>query len=327
MHEQNIIIKKNIINKYEMGWKINNDENNILISSNDKNNILILSNDENNILISNSEKNNKKIFFFPPYYNLLEKYPVYFPEISNQQNIKCCVSNCIATIYYYLCHKQNNLLKFKISNIYLYNYTKKLINIYYEEYDEDSGTRIIDCLKILHIYGACPDFLYSNKSIIQTSDCDIKKISKYCKLKEFIKINRYEIKKYINADLPIICGIQVFESFHCQESIKTGIIKFPNKNDLLLGGHSIVIIGYNDEKLHYIFINSWGYKWGDDGIGYIPYSYLNHNDYSDEFYVLKKISNPFIRLFYSKISNININEIIMIITILILILLLQIKDN
>lgn len=73
----------------------------------------------------------------------------------------------------------------------------------------------------------------------------------------------------------------------------------PN-NNILLGGHSIVIVGY-DQK-YYKFINSWGETWGNNGYGFIPCEYINNIDYSDEFFILKKISNPKFNSYNKKIN-------------------------
>ena len=40
-------------------------------------------------------------------------------------------------------------------------------------------------------------------------------------------------------------------------------------------GHAICVVGYSDPRQHFIFKNSWGEDWGDDGYGYIPYSYMS----------------------------------------------------
>jgi GNAT superfamily N-acetyltransferase len=37
------------------------------------------------------------------------------------------------------------------------------------------------------------------------------------------------------------------------------------------GSHSVTLIGYDDRKKQFKFINSWGPKWGDKGCGYISY--------------------------------------------------------
>lgn len=58
--------------------------------------------------------------------------------------------------------------------------------------------------------------------------------------------------------------------------------KLPNKNGILKpidvnnikGGHAVVIVGFDDTKSVFKFLNSWGTKWGDKGYGYLPYEYI-----------------------------------------------------
>jgi C1A family cysteine protease len=46
----------------------------------------------------------------------------------------------------------------------------------------------------------------------------------------------------------------------------------------LLGGHAILLIGYDDKTKVFKFQNSWGVGWGDKGYGYIPYDYVLDNN-------------------------------------------------
>lgn len=46
----------------------------------------------------------------------------------------------------------------------------------------------------------------------------------------------------------------------------------PVGNQKMNGGHAVCIVGYNDNKKHFIIRNSWGYLWGDGGHTYFPYS-------------------------------------------------------
>ncbi|RNC87735.1 MAG: hypothetical protein ED556_00670 [Winogradskyella sp.] len=64
--------------------------------------------------------------------------------------------------------------------------------------------------------------------------------------------------------------------------METGELRIPPKdNEQLMGGHVIVITGYDSEKQEYTFKNSWGSSWGTNGFGTMPKAYLeNHYEAS-----------------------------------------------
>jgi len=184
------------------------------------------------------------------------------------------------------------------------------------EIENDCGTKIIDCLLYLKKYGACPEFsyIYDIKKINTIPNKLSYQLSKFCKLVKFIEITRNDIKKNLLKNNLIICGIKIFNSFHNPITIKTGYVKLPKNNistenilhfneNILLGGHSIIIIGFDDNTSNYKFINSWGMNWGDNGYGYIPYDYINNVSYADEFFILKKITNMNINNMSNNLSN------------------------
>jgi hypothetical protein len=109
----------NIKYNFKSGWRIEDDKN-ILLNYFDNN------------------KKNLKIFVYPSYYNIYELYKNKFPEIIDQKNDDTCVANCILIIYYYLCIKQNNILKIKLSSVYLHYITKLQ---YYNNENDFSGIR------------------------------------------------------------------------------------------------------------------------------------------------------------------------------------------
>jgi C1A family cysteine protease len=56
----------------------------------------------------------------------------------------------------------------------------------------------------------------------------------------------------------------------------TGKIGMPSINDTLIGGHAVIICGYDDNTMELILRNSWGTYWGDNGYFYLPYEYLKY---------------------------------------------------
>jgi len=238
-------------------------------------------------------------------YDIYEKNKHFFPEIANQGKIESCVPTCISTLYYYYTVKQNNDLKIRISRLYLYYKVREI----YNEIDKDNGSTIADCINELVVNGVPPEFIYPyNTDNIYNPPCSLSiNLSKYCKCLGFNKIDRFKIKKYLLNDDPIICGIKIFFDINNKEISKTGIIPSPVFNTIITSGHCILIVGYNDNTQQYKFINSWGEKWGDNGCGYIGYDYINNYKYSDEFYILKNVSNPKIKMLLNNDMN-KVNE-------------------
>jgi hypothetical protein len=104
-------------------------------------------------------------------------------------------------------------------------------------------------------------------------------------------VNFLNIKQVLTLNVPIIFGISLFYSFyfsganggevpdpgtkdgvHYQENGVDKIFK-----DVGIGGHCMLIVGYDDKKSHYIVQNSWGDTWGDKGFVYISYKNMQEH--------------------------------------------------
>jgi C1A family cysteine protease len=87
------------------------------------------------------------------------------------------------------------------------------------------------------------------------------------------------IKENLAAKLPCMFGFSVYSSMPGVED-ETGDIPFPGPDDRLEGGHAVVAVGYDDTKKigpdrgALLIRNSWGTEWGENGYGYLPYSYV-----------------------------------------------------
>ena len=263
-----------------MGWKFSTESTNI----------------PNKLIKTKSQliKLNNK--FLLSTYNIYDKFPEFFPNLLEQGDLDSCVPTCISMLYCYQAKRQNNYLSFNISRLFLYWNVRKL----YNELSDDNGSRIIDCINVLSSIGAPPEFVfpYNEKKIYSKPDTSLNLFAAYCKLLGSKEIDRSDIKKELITNNPVLFGIKVFSSFNSEHAKKTGIIKIPDlETDELLAGHSALLVGYDDTTNLYTFINTWGNSWGDGGLGYIPYEYINNPELSDEFYVMTKVSNPLVNFF------------------------------
>ena len=69
---------------------------------------------------------------------------------------------------------------------------------------------------------------------------------------------------------PLPTAYMVYEDF---KHYKSGIYSYVSGKKL--GGHAVLLVGYNDAEQYFIVKNSWGPDWGEDGYFRIAYSEMN----------------------------------------------------
>jgi C1A family cysteine protease len=65
---------------------------------------------------------------------------------------------------------------------------------------------------------------------------------------------------------------------------QTGIVPLPRRREQILGGHAVVVVGYDDSQSRFIVRNSWGTAWGLAGYFLMPYAYLTNPRLADDFW-------------------------------------------
>ena len=87
-------------------------------------------------------------------------------------------------------------------------------------------------------------------------------------------INVRAVKEHLAKDAPVVIGMMVGQSF--MQDMMGQELWEPQGADasgMGMGGHAMCVIGYDDRKFGGSFqiLNSWGPKWGKDGVGWVRY--------------------------------------------------------
>ncbi|WP_122628272.1 C1 family peptidase [Lucifera butyrica] len=219
--------------------------------------------------------------FYSAKYKLVEHLPTKVDlrascsPIVDQGELGSCTANAIASgLREYLELKAGQSLT-TLSRLFLY-YEERLLE---GTVNEDSGAEIRDGMKVLNQIGVCPeaDWPYdistftnppNNKDV---ADAAAFKVSEYHRIASLT-----QLKAALAEGLPVVIGIEVYASFESDEVAKTGIVPIPDKSkEQYLGGHAVLVVGYDDSRNMLIVRNSWGDSWGDKGYCYLPYDYFN----------------------------------------------------
>lgn len=203
------------------------------------------------------------------------------PPVFDQGQLGSCTAN--AGIAAYLMLSKSTL---SLSRLFQYYMERKIEG----DIKQDGGAQMRDIGKVLQMFGTCLEkyFPYniskfSNPpSIKATQDALTRKINAYHSV-----TGTDGIKQVLALmQQPVLSGITVYESFEGAGPAKTGIIPMPKKGEKILGGHAILIVGYDDTKNWFICRNSWGASWGDKGYFYLPYQFFI-NKLASDFWVLQ----------------------------------------
>ena len=156
---------------------------------------------------------------------------------------------------------------------------------------EDSGTSNRAGMKSVAKYGACPEteWLYTESHIYKRPTTLVRRDALQDKVLKYYRLSStsLDLQRACLQEYPFVFGVSVFESFESPTASATGVIPMPKKGEQLLGGHSMLAVGYDDTNQWFIIRNSWGPDWGDSGYGYLPYSYMTNRGLASDFWVLQ----------------------------------------
>ena len=213
----------------------------------------------------------------------------YCSLIENQGNLGSCTGQAIAGAIELLHKRQNRTLD--ISRLFIYYYERVLIGTV----NYDSGAYIRDGIKVCYKYGAPTENLWPYnirkfRTVPQKTaliDAAKRKVTSYLRAADF-----NQVIDAITSGYPVTIGFSVYSSFNTNTVARTGIMPYPNVNkERLLGGHAVLLVGYNKDNNTFIARNSWGTRWGDKGYFYMPFQVIQNNRMSSDFWVIKSIAN------------------------------------
>jgi hypothetical protein len=221
----------------------------------------------------------------------------YLPPVDNQGSLGSCVSHSVAKLMEYNIRKNvKQRSSNQLSRLYIYWFGRFIMSGSPSRYRDpgDTGMYVINGFQAVQQYSDCLQALWpykiSNYKVKPTPD-KVRSAKSMFRLLNFVNIptNLQRLKAQLVAGNPISFGCAVYSSFMTQAVASSGIIPNPIPGkEHYLGGHCMLIVGYDDAKSSFLIMNSWGSGWGLGGFAWFPYSYMLN--YAGEFFTTSSFS-------------------------------------
>jgi C1A family cysteine protease len=211
------------------------------------------------------------------------------PPVYNQGQLGCCTGNGIA-----------GAVEFDQMKLGKQAFVPSRLFIYYNErvmegtVNTDAGAQVRDGIKSVATIGAPPEKLWPYdiaKFAVQPppiayTDAKLDLVSSYARVSPILS----QMQGCLAEGYPIIIGFTVYESFESAAVAKSGVVSMPAPGEKVVGGHCVVVVGYDNASRTFILRNSWGTAWGMKGYFTMPYEYLLDPHLASDFWTIRSVT-------------------------------------
>jgi C1A family cysteine protease len=195
-----------------------------------------------------------------------------YVTVKNQGALGSCGSHAAVSGLEML-HKLENF-RWPVPLSELFHYYMVRQKEYMNTFPLDTGQNGRNAMKVLNQVGVCPEKLmpYDDSKGASRPSLFAQGFSAFWGVKSYERCYSVEgIMSALATRKAVWLGVPVQAAIRKN---KGELITFKPGVDLV-GGHAMLVLGYDDAKRCLKVLNSWSDSWGEDGFGYLGYEYLS----------------------------------------------------
>lgn len=243
-----------------------------------------------------------------------------FPAVYDDQGLACSTVSALAALLEFHELRTRPNAGYEPSRLCWYYLTREMQGTQ----RADAGASFREALKVVNDEGVCDevDWPFDATCVTVAPEWATYESTPRSRPIRYRRVPQtLEALKYcLTHELPVACGLSVYTSFESSVTRRTGQVALPacaqdladvpvgpakdegngnastapnadDDDDAHLGGHAVVLVGYDDTEQQFIIRNSQGASWGANGYGFVPYSYVLNPLLARDFWVVDGDAN------------------------------------
>ncbi len=211
------------------------------------------------------------------------------PPVYDQHSLNSCSAHAIASLLWLAECRERGRIVPSPSRLFIY-------------YNERVRERVVhhnvpvslrDGYRAVASRGACPEPLwpYRVRDYARKPSIHCYRTAADNRAIVYFRIHRdlRHLRSCLAQGHPFTLGASIHESFMTHAVKHTGRVPMPRPHERLLGGHAMLIVGYDDRTRTFLVRNSWGAAWGLGGYAELPYDYLLHPSLAWDFWTCQRV--------------------------------------
>ena len=209
------------------------------------------------------------------------------PPVMDQEGILACAVNACANALTY-CMARSGVPDYRASRMFVYYNTRRYV-MRLADMAADTGSNLRDACKAVSKFGACEESVwpYARRLLHARPPAHLYHAARrvpMCKYRSVPHTLPHMVSCLLHGH-PILLGMSMFSNI--AEVQADGVLGMPRAQDTLLGGHGVLVCGYNMTTRRFLVQNCWGASWGNKGFFEVPFEYMLDKSKAWDLWVLQ----------------------------------------
>jgi len=204
--------------------------------------------------------------------------------IKDQGKLGSCNACAATSALEFLMVKQQQPVR-ALSPLYVYYFGRRLAGAE----NEDAGLMCHHATAAVMAYGACEERVwpYRIENFKQMPSHEAQQNAGRFDAVQYARLSSGdEAKMSLDAGVPVLFGLDIPKQYYYALDDRARMPKLGAFDHMPMTGHTMLIVGYDDEDRTWLAQNSWGAKFGEHGFVRIPYDVASRYTWNDELWAI-----------------------------------------